>query len=134
MAFVGVLVDEKGKDTVGTALTTTPDARGNEYSRAVDDLKTRKLLDDPSSAKMFADHFAEITIGKILDQDEAAAGHAADALVAVMGHDFLLVRASKLRDDLEIVDIKRLEADNLEQAEEIWSSTLEQLLTEKKGH
>ena len=92
MGFVAFLIEERGAKTSGAALSVEEPSVPDEFSRAVDDLVSRKALDDPETAQMIAAHFAEVVINKYLADDEATAHKAANALISVLGQPYLMVR------------------------------------------
>jgi hypothetical protein len=134
MGLVGFVVEEKGKDTGGAVLHVEAPAGPDEYSRAVDDLVSRKALDDPEAAQMIAGHFAEVALSKYIEGDQAAAARAGNALLAVLGETYVVVRASRLRGDIEITEIARLEAKSMSEAEMLFTATMEKIAGAPTGH
>ena len=49
MGFVAFLIEERGAKTSGAALSVEEPTAPDEFSRAVDDLVSRKALDDPGN-------------------------------------------------------------------------------------
>ncbi|WP_460450359.1 hypothetical protein [Alsobacter sp. SYSU BS001988] len=125
MGLVAFVVEERGRDPGVAALRVAPQTGPDEYSRAVDDLVSRKALDDPETAQMIAGHFAEVVLAKYLAGDEAAAHRAANALISVLGQPYLSIRANRLRGDIEILDIAKIDARSVDEAEEAWAAALE---------
>jgi hypothetical protein len=125
MGLVAFIVEEKGQETGAAALRVDPQTGPDEFSRAVDDLVSRKALDDPETAQMIAGHFAEVVLTRYLAGDEAAANRAANALISVLGQPYLSIRASRLRGDVEILDIAKIDAKSVEEAEEAWTAGIE---------
>ncbi len=134
MSFVAFLIEERGAKTSGAALSVAEPGAPDEFSRAVDDLVSRKALDDPETAQMIAAHFAEVVINKYLADDEATAHKAANALISVLGQPYLMVTASRLRGDIEITAITKIDAGSRSEAETVWSATLERMLSSEPEH
>ena len=99
----------------------------------MEELAGRQALDEPDTAQMIAGHFAEVALSRYLVRDEDAAEQAAGAMLAVLKEPYVLVKASRLQGDIEILSMTRIEARSEEEAEEVFSATIESMLQHKPG-
>lgn len=134
MDLVTFVVEEKGKETSGTALRVDRNAGPDAFTRAVDELAARNELSDPETRQMLAGHFAEVALSKVLAGDEATAARAANALLMVVEKPYVLVHANVLRGDLEITGITPIEAAGIEEAEAVFEASLERILSGQPEH
>jgi hypothetical protein len=133
MGLVAFVVEQVGGETGAAVLRVVAPSGPDPFSEAVLDLRARQALDDPSTSRMIAEHFAEVTLAAWLEREEDKAARAAAALLSVQGGPHLLVRASRLQGDIEITAIEPIQAGSDDEAEEVFSATVEKALSSRPG-
>lgn len=134
MNLVAFVLEEKGKPAAGTTLRVDAGQGSDPFTRAAEEMASRGDLADPETRQMIAGHFAEVALAKVLAGDDAAAGQAANALLLVMEQPYLLVRANRLRGDLEITEVTAVQASGDAEAEAVLEATLERLAGNPPEH
>jgi hypothetical protein len=133
MGLVAFVVEQVGGET-GAAIVRVGEASGPDaFSRAVDEMRATGALSDPSAVSMVSDHFAEVALSAWLVREEEKAEQAAAALLSVRGQPHLIVRASRLQGDIEITAIEPIDAKSDDEAEDVFSATVEKALSTKPG-
>lgn len=133
MAVVAFVVEQVGGET-GAAVLRVGDLSGpNPFAKAVEEMRGRPSYADPATARMLAEHLAEVALSAWLERDEIRAGQAAAALLAVQEQPHLMVRASRLQGDIEISGMDPIEAGTDDEAEEVFGAAVEKLLSTKPG-
>lgn len=133
MGLVAFVVEQVGGETGAAVLKVGESLGPNPFARAVDEMRASNALSDSSAVAMVSDHFAEVALAAWLSREEEKAEQAAAALLSVRKQAHLLVRASRLQGDIEITAIEPIEAQSDDEAEEVFSATIEKALSTKPG-